>query len=157
MKKKIVMSFAFVLAIMFSFSFVFAQDSSDSMTVRVSVIESSVGISVPENVIFNNIAPGYLSERHDLEIVNIGTVDVEVTPELSSANPDDVFNNLVFQDTLSAPMDPLGVFKIDISRASYAGETRSENIYMYLDLTNYNSTGELLNHEAEVIFWATAK
>ncbi len=160
MKKKKLMSFVLALAMMFSLSLVLAADTSDSMNVRVSVMESSIGISVPESVIFEDLASGYMSARQDIDIANSGTVDIEVTPELAANDTMGVFDNLVFQDTLADPLDPLGVFKITIDKPDVAGDERIVDIYMYLDLTGFDSSefsGDLLNHEADVIFWATAK
>jgi hypothetical protein len=158
MNKKITTSFVVLMAMMFSFSLVLADNTSADMTVRVNFRSSSIGISVPSLITFDNIASGYLSERQDLDIVNTGTVDVEITPELDSSYDGDIFTNLVFQNVLADPMTDIGVFDFTIEKPTIAGETRTENIYMYLDLTEYsgNTSSNVDNHETDIVFWAVA-
>ena len=159
MEKKIVTLLA-VFMLMFSFSFVVAIDSDDdTMTVKVDVLESRIGISVPEEVRFHEIAPGYISEREDLDIENIGTVDIEVNTELDSSYNGTIFQHLAFRKILTDDLIGINNFDFDIMKPTIVGGTRSENIYMYLDLEGYSGDdleGDMLDHEAEVIFWALA-
>lgn len=155
MKSKILfLAFSFVL---FSSLLLVSAEESDSetMKVRVNFLKPTVGISVPNLVIYGDIAPGYLSERRDLEIENSGNVDVRITPELDNYEGD-IFTSLVFKNILDAPFTRIGDYFIDISRPSDVGGIRTEKIYMYLDLTSFsgNVSEEKLGHEANVTFFA---
>ncbi len=159
MKKKFLMSFVFLAMFMFSVGLVAADNSLGEMVVRVDLKASSVGIQVPETILFEDIAAGYLSERQDLSIVNTGTVDMEITPMLSANYTGDIFTNLVFQRILSDPMTDVGIFDFSIEKPTIAGDTRAENIYMFLDLQEYagDTSSNIDNHETEIVFWATAQ
>ena len=154
--KKVYLSLALCLCL--CFALVSAESSSnETMKVKVDVIKSTIGISVPSLIEYGNIAAGYLSDRKDIDIVNIGNVNVRVTPELNNYS-DDIFTHLVFKEVLDDPFTQIGDYYIDIERPSVVGETRTEGIYMYLDLTNYNTeiSQDMDNHEANVTFWAVS-
>ena len=149
------------LTLMFCFCFlmVFASagTSNETMVVKVDVIKSTIGISVPSLIEYGNIAAGYLSDRRDIDIINLGNVDVRVTPELDNYS-EDIFTHLVFKETLDDPFTQIGDYYLDIEKPSVVGETRTEGIYMYLDLTNYEEeiSQDMENHEANVTFWAVS-
>ena len=132
-------------------------DSSDVMSVEVDIFESTVGISVPERVDFGDIAKGYISERQDVDLTNTGTTDIVVTPELTDGT-EDIFSYLHFRRILEDPLTRIGFFEVEIERPASIGGERDQNVYMYLDLTNY--IGEITegetDHESEVTFWAMA-
>lgn len=153
--KKVFLTFVFCFC--FLLAFVSASTSNETMKVKVDVIKSTIGISVPSLIEYGNIAAGYLSERRDLDIINLGNVDVRVTPELDNYN-DDIFTHLVFKETLDDPFTQIGDYYLDIEKPSVVGETRTEGVYMYLDLTNYNDeiSQDMENHEANVTFWAVS-
>jgi len=140
---------------LFMLVFASAGSSNETMKVKVDVMKSTIGISVPSLIEYGNIAAGYLSERRDIDIVNLGNVDVRVTPELNKYN-DTIFTHLVFKEVLDDPFTQIGDYYIDIERPAIVGETRSENVYMYLDLTSYEgeTSVDIDNHEANVTFWA---
>jgi len=129
-------------------------DSNDTMTVKVNVLKSEISISVPSQVIFEDIAKGYLSERQDIDIDNTGTVDITVTPEVNDT--EGIFDYLVFQEVLSDPMINIRYFSLDIDKPSTIGGTKTEGIYLYLDLTEYDGEidMDMVDHESTVVFWA---
>jgi len=153
MKK--IMSVMLFVCLMFSFGFVVADDSG-TMTVKVNVLKSVVGISVPDEVVFPDIASGYLSERQDLDIENIGTVDISVSAELDGLYADTIFQHLAFRNILDDPLTEIRYFDFEILKPNTVGGTRSENIYMYLDLENYSGeiTEDMMDHETDVTFYA---
>lgn len=133
-------------------------NSSDIMTVEVNIFESSVGISVPDKVVFGDITKGYLSERQEVKLTNTGTTNIVVAPELVN-DSEEIFRYLSFKRVLDAPLTKIGFFEIEIEKPSVVGETRDQNVYMYLDLTDYLGEIEedVIGHESEVIFWAMKK
>ncbi|MBT4257879.1 hypothetical protein HOD88_01700 [archaeon] len=145
----------------FGFVFVFmgfataADNSSDVMTVEANIFESSVGINVPDRIAFGDIAKGYISERQSADISNTGTTDILITPELANSS-EEIFSYLSFREILDDPLTRVGFFDFEILRPATIGVAREENLYLYLDLTNYigEIEEEQMNHEAEVIFWA---
>ena len=155
MKNKI---FIFMILGIFIFSMAFSsalESTNDNMTVRADILQSEISISVPTEIIFQDITSGYISERKDLDIQNTGTVDIEVTPQLPNYTGE-IFDKLVFQEVLSDPLTQIEFFSFEIERPATVGGTRSMNLYMYLDLENYNEDieSDMLDHEAEVVFWA---
>jgi len=135
-----------------------AQDSNDTMVVRADIVKSSIGISVPESVFFGDITSGYISERQSVDINNIGTVDIRVVPELEEGYDGEYFDYLGFRKILDDPLEMIGYFEIEVEKPASVGGVRNQNVYMYLDLTDYPGEIEtnVDHHEAEVIFWAFA-
>jgi len=133
--------------------FVYA-DSSDDMVVKANVLETEISISVPDQVSFGNIAPGYTSERQEIEIVNDGTVDVGVSADLEEE--DDIFENIAFRRVLDDPLTKIDFFEIEIEKPSTVGDENEEDVYMYLDLSDYEGeeSGDMMGHNATVIFTA---
>ncbi len=154
MKIKILYSIC-IIAFLFSVGTVLAMDeNASSLTkVRVDVMESSIGISAPTLVVFEDIAPGYMTERQDLDIDNIGTVDISVTPMLEN-DTTDVFSNLAFRTVLTDPLLQIGDFSLDILKATTVGSIRTERVYMYLDLTAASDATSGDDIEADIVFWA---
>jgi len=136
MNRKILGLMIFVIFVFgLSFSIVSAE-ASETITVKANVLESVVSISVPDQILFPDVAPGYLSERADIEVINTGTIDVSISTELP-INYSGIFENLVFQNTLSDPMVNINFFDFDLLKPSIAGGTRADDVYMYLDLQEY--------------------
>ena len=138
--------------------FIQAIETSSSMTVSADIIGDQIGIDVTSNVDFGQISKGSISERQDINITNTGTVNIKVTPELSTNYSGDIFKYLSFQRVLSDPKNKIGNFSVSIDKPSTAGGTRVQKVYMYLDLTEYSGdiNENIENHQAEVIFWATS-
>lgn len=155
MKKHILISVVF--AFLFILTSTAYAESSDNMTVKVDVIKPNIGITVPSLVTFQEISTGYLSERQDLSISNTGTVDVQITPEISSDYNGSIFQNIAFKETLDDPLIKLGNYVLELLKPTEVGGTRTEKVYMYLDLTSYSGTIEqdMLDHKTQIIFWAT--
>lgn len=158
MKGKILslMVFGFVL---FGAVFTSAQASEETIF-SVNVLETEISISVPDRIIFNDIAAGYLSEDQGFELINSGTTDIQVTPSLDTNYNGTIFKNLKFDTVKTNPeMTKIGVFNVEVSRPTIPGGVREQQMYAWLDLTQYseeiNETME--NHEATVIFTATQK
>lgn len=155
MKFKNTLSIAFIFSIFLFAGFVSAADS-DEMLVKVNVLETEVSISVPESMVFEDIAQGYLSERKELNIKNIGTVDVDVTMDLDESYEGTIFQNIAFRKILSDPLIYIRYFNFEIEKPEVVGGERDEGIYMYLDLSEYEEeiTTTMIDHEATVIFTA---
>ncbi len=148
--KKLIGIFVFCFLIM-GIGFVTAQ-ATDVLTVKTTVLESVVGISVPENVLFQDIAPGYISERQDVEISNDGTVDVSISPELDVGYTG-IFENVGFRSILTDPVSTINNFDFEIVKPTIPGGTREDTIYMYLDLEDY--TGNVTGYqETQITFIA---
>lgn len=155
MKSKILLLATFMILVsMMVFSSAEGSES-EIMKVKVNFLKPTVGISVPDLVLFGDIAPGYLSERRDLDIVNLGNVDVRVTPELEDYDGD-IFTNLAFKEVLDDPLIKIGNYYLDLPRPTEIGGTRMESVYMYLDLTRFdgNCSEDIIGHEANVTFFA---
>lgn len=148
--------FAFVFAIMIlGVGFASAADSAtDSLTVKANVLAEEISLSVPDEIIFQDIAPGYLSEKQSLEVSNTGTVDISVSAALDESYVDDVFTNLGFRKVLSDDLTNIRYFDFDVMKPAVVGGERTEGIYMYLDLVDYAGAIAEADHSAEVIFTA---
>ena len=144
-----------IVALLFSISGVLAIEGSnrESTKVRIDVIESNIGISVPDLIIFEDTALGYITERQDIDINNVGTVDISVTPMLEN-DTSDVFTNLRFRNTLTEDLSKVGEFSVKILKAATVGSVRTERIYMYLDLTEVPAITIGNDIEADLVFWA---
>jgi len=127
-------------------------EATDTLTVKTTVLESIVSLSVPENILFQDIASGYLSERQDVEVANDGTVDISISPELSSGYTG-IFEDLGFRGILTDPISTINNFDFEIMRPTIPGETREDTIYMYLNLEDY--TGNVTGYqETQITFIA---
>ena len=135
-----------------------AAEITDSMLVTADVVGDVLGIEVTSEVDFGEISKGSISSRKDINITNTGTVNIRVTPEISEDYSGEIFNYLSFQRVLSDPKKKIGNFSVDIDKPSSSGGIRTQKVYMYLDLTDYSGDimGDLEDHQAEVIFWATS-
>ena len=155
MKAKKLLGIIFVFGIFLFAGFVGASDS-DEMLVKVNVLETEVSISVPEEVVFGDIAQGYLSERQEIEINNLGTVDVDVSMDLDESYTGSIFQNIAFRKVLADPLIYIRYFNFEILKPEMVGGERGEEVYMYLDLTEYEEeiTTTMIDHEATVVFTA---
>lgn len=155
MNKKILSLFMFGFFIL-AMGFVNAEDVNDTMVVKANVLKSVVSISVPDEVIFQDIAKGYISERIDLDILNIGTIDVSVTPELTIGYNESVFDYISFRNVLTDDLMKIRYFDFEIVKPDTVGGEKIEDIYMYLDLEEYAGEIEIdmIDHQTEIVFWA---
>ncbi len=134
---------------------IISADESDEMLVKVNVLETEVSISVPDQVSFGNIAPGYLSERRDLDIINDGTVDVSISADLDESYDGEIFENLAFRRILDDPLTSIDFFEVEVAKPASVGGERTQNVYAYLDLSDYEEEiSIMMDHNATVIFTA---
>jgi len=132
-------------------------DSSATMLVSADIVGDVIGIEVTEAVDFGELSRGSISDRRDINVTNMGTVNIVVTPELNEEYSGGIFDYLSFQRVLADPKKKIGNFSISIDKPSSTSGSRTQKLYMYLDLTEYPGAieGTLEDHQAEVIFWAT--
>ena len=159
MKKLICLSLCLVLIGSISAIVYDESDENDVMIVQADILKSEVGIKVPDNVVIGEIAKGYISDRQDIDIENTGTTDISVIPLIEDTQEnqtESIFDYLSFQETLSSDMIKIGSFEMEIEKPSNVGGTRTEGIYMYLDLTEYDGeiSESLIGHKSNVTFWA---
>ncbi|HLD54999.1 MAG TPA: hypothetical protein VJB35_01940 [Candidatus Nanoarchaeia archaeon] len=129
---------------------------SDSMNIKADILKSSVSINVPDNITFEQITKGYLSERKDLNIENTGTTDINVIPLLEENYTEGIFDHISFKKTLSANLTRIGNFEFEIKKPTTMGGIKTEGIYMHLDLTGFEGEiqNDLIGHNTNIIFWA---
>ena len=158
MKNKIIGLFIlgiFILGVGFASALTYDDsEGSDSMLIKVDVMQSTVSISVPDNLIIENMALGYLSEMQGFDIVNSGTTDIQVIPELSDSTNSELFSNLAFRRIQLDELVKIGFFDVEIEKPKSVGETRAQNIYAQLDLTEYDGDYTEGENNATVIFTA---
>jgi len=156
MKKNLTLiSLMLGVMLLVSMTGVVCADSSDDMLVKVNVLETEVSISVPDQVIFEDIAQGYLSEKQSVDITNEGTVDVSVSADLAESYSGDIFQNLAFKENVDDPLTNIRYFEFEIEKPTKVGGERDEMIHMYLDLSDYDEEiTEMIDHNATVIFTA---
>lgn len=126
----------------FGFSFVKAS-SSGIMNVTAHVSALEVGITVPNNLSFDNITCGYW-QRQNITITNTGNVNITVTPTLENYSGE-LFNNLGFNENSpglpksdSTPSGfKIGNYSFGMDKPYPIGSTVSKKLYVYLDLTKY--------------------
>jgi hypothetical protein len=128
----------------------------DVMIVNADILASTIGIDVPNNVEFGEITKGYISDRQDLDIKNTGTTDITVIPTLDESYDGGIFDYISFQKTLSEDLKKIGSFEFEIEKPNQIGGTKTQGIYMYLDLEEFNGeiSSDLPGHNTNVTFWA---
>lgn len=160
MKKNILGLFilgVFILGLSFASAITYDNsDSVDEMLVKVNIHSSTVSISVPDNLVLEDIAPGYISDEERITIVNTGTTDVQVIPELGSSNNTEIFEKLGFKTTLSDDLVGIGFFGLEILKPTKVGEENSEYVYAQLDLVAYEGeiSEDQLEYNTTIIFTA---
>ena len=135
----------------------FVSANSDEMVLTVDVLATEVGIDVPDRLPFPDIASGYISEAQGFDLVNTGTTNIRVIPSLDESYNGTIFQNLMFDTVKTNPqMVDIDVFDVEVLRPTEAGGTRDQQMYAWLDLTEYtDSIDETLEkHETTLIFTA---
>jgi len=150
MKKLYAFAFAFLILGM---GFASAA-STDTLKVKTNVLAEEVSISVPDEIVFQDIAPGYISEKQEMSVVNMGTVDVSVSAELDALYEGDIFTNLGFKRVLADELTNIRYFDFEVMKPTTVGGEKSEGIYMYLDLVDYSGDTAEADHSADIIFTA---
>ncbi len=157
MKKLVILSLCLILISGASALVYDGAEDDDIMTVEADVFASIVGIDVPSNVEFGEIAKGYRSERQDLDIENTGTTDISVIPALDEDYNENIFDYISFSETAADDgLTKIGSFEFEIEKPNTIGGTREERIYMYLDLEEFEGeiSSDLPEHNTNVTFWA---
>lgn len=135
----------------------FVSANTDNMVMTVDVLATEVGINVPDRLPFPDIASGYISEAQGFQLVNTGTTNVRVTPTIDDSYDGTIFQNLKFDTVKTDPqMVDIDVFDVEVLRPKDAGGTREQQLYAWLDLTEYKGdvNETLEDHEATLIFTA---
>jgi hypothetical protein len=156
MKKLVVLSLCLILIGSASAIVYNEAESEDVMIVEADILASSVGIDVPDNVEFGDIAKGYISDRQDIDIKNTGTTDISVIPLLDENYNEGIFDYISFQKTLSDDFKRIGSFEVEIEKPASIGGTKIQGIYMYLDFTEFEGeiASDLMGHNTNITFWA---
>lgn len=130
--------------------------ADDVMVVEADVLETTTGIDVPSSVEFGEITKGYISDQQDVNIENTGTTDITVIPELDEGYTGEIFEYISFKRVLADDLTKIGSFEFEIEKPSNIGGTRTQGIYMYLDLTEFEDdiSSDLMEHNTNVTFWA---
>jgi hypothetical protein len=134
---------------------------SESTTIYVDVLNFTdiISIQVPSEINLSTVTKNNpVSDDIKITINNTGNIAVTITPELKS--PDEIFENLVLQERKSGNLSTeylIGNFSLDIDSPGTSG-LEDEYFYMWLDLTDYtNKTQNLLDHSAEIVFYAVSQ
>ncbi|MDA3837234.1 MAG: hypothetical protein PF542_06460 [Nanoarchaeota archaeon] len=128
--------------------------NSSSMFVKVNVLESTVSISVPNNLLIKDMAAGYMSIEQGFDIINTGTTDIQVIPELSDSTSSEFFSNLGFKRVQADDLTKVGFFDVEILKPTIVGGERAQNVYAQLDLTEYDGNITTGENNATIIFTA---
>lgn len=156
MKKLVILSLCLVLIGSMNALVYDGAEDEDVMSIQADILETTVGINVPSNAEFGEVTKGYVSERQDIDIENTGTTDINVIPVLNGNYSGEYFNYIFFQETLSSELQAIGSFELEIEKPNSIGGTRTEDIYMYLDLTEFEEDipNDVIGHNANITFWA---
>ena len=158
MKSKV---FGLMIFGIFLFGMVFSTVSAantDHMNVTVDILATETSISVPDRIIFGDIAAGYLSDEEGFELTNLGTTDITVTPTLDDSYTGTIFQNLKFDTVKTDPeLEEIGAFDVEVLKPTIAGGKRTQQLYAWLDLTDYEDSinDPMEDHEATIVFTAT--
>jgi hypothetical protein len=124
-----------------------------------------VGIEVPDHISLGNVSKeDPLSDEKTIRINNTGKVNITVTPKLQDED-EEIFSHLYFRTMKSSTLHPelnipyiIGEYSIDIEKPSSGNTKRSKDIYVRLNLTEFNGNlrEDLIGYQKEIIFFAMA-
>lgn len=127
---------------------------SEKSVFEANVLAPIVKVEIPTRVFLGNVTPGFDGERVKVEVENVGTTAVTITPQLE-AGSEDVFGGLMFARRTTEPWQKIGQFSLKLDRPSSPGKTEKDYFYTKIDLSSYR--GEIkqdkLGAKANVIFW----
>lgn len=138
--------------------------ANDVLRVNVDIMAfpEVVMIDVPDIIDLGNVTVGFETKptsNDKIYIKNKGTMNVTVKPRLSNLS-DPIFQNIYFTKRLSGENHNylrIGEFEIDLPWSGELGEDYEDYVYMKLDLKDSNNIpNDLIDHQAEVIFYAVA-
>jgi hypothetical protein len=153
----------------FCINIISADDLNNTMIVQANIIGfrnnvsyEGIAIQVPDFVDLGNVTNDEpVSKEKTVYINNTGSVDIIVTPELSDPN-EGIFRYLFFR-SYKQSSDPeknkyynIGDYSLNISKPSTGSTVRKAQCYMVLNLTDFSApiTQDLIEHQAEITFWA---
>jgi len=158
----------FSLALLTIFLFVFmlfgfyVVSASDVITFRADVYKfpEIVSVEVPNEIDFGKVMEGYsveLNSSQKIDIVNTGTVNISVRPELVDGN-DIIYDNLYFRRVQSDDWERIGDYRIEIPWSGQVDKNVTKDIYAKLDLTSLKGVvgSDLLGYEGRVRFVAVS-
>lgn len=149
-------TFFALFLILFIISSVCAEEQEAArMVVEANIFAPIIKISVSEHIFLGNLTKGYSGDRFRVEVNNTGTVDVVLTPKLSSGS-NKIFENLFLARRTTEEFLPIGRFNISIAKPSDIGKVKSDYFYIKMDLSNYKDEirNDKLGEKAEIVFWA---
>lgn len=155
MKEKIFSVFAICVALL-GIGLVNAA-GTESSEIITTVHPSVINISVPDEIIIPDIAPGYNSGDIGFDIVNVGTQDISISTELDHFYGGDIYTNLFFKEDLSDVAVNVNDFTFNLARPTIVGTDRLERIFVSLNLTEMDSSlvsETLENYTTDIIFTA---
>jgi len=179
MHKHILFRLILLIFLIFLGSFVYLEDTgaqaetNDSMAVEVNLFgfgnESEVpevGIEVPDYVFLGNVSrDDPLSDEKTIQINNTGKTNIIVTPRLRD-DGEEIFQWLYFRTMktsqnhteLTIPYK-IGDYSVVIEKPSSGNTKRSKNIYMRLNLTEFdgNLREDIIGYQKEIIFFAMSE
>lgn len=147
------------LGILFSsVGFISAANVQETSTIIVSIYPQEVSISVPDEILFPDLAPGYISPEVGFNIINDGTEDITISGSI--AYDDDIItaNRLLLKKNLVDNLTMSEEFSFEILKPTLVGGTRTEKIFAVFDLTDVNAdfSEPLINQTHDLTFTAMA-
>lgn len=148
-------------------------ETNATMTIEANILgfgnESEipeVGIEVPDYVFLGNVSRNDpLSDEKKININNTGKVNITVTPKLRD-NDEEIFGYLYFRTMKASQTHPelnipykIGEYSIEIEKPSSGNTKRAKDIYMRLNLTDFegNLREDIIGYQKEIIFFAMSK
>jgi hypothetical protein len=117
--------------------------SNSTIKISANLVEPIAMINIsPNNIFLGEVTRGYETDFKNITIMNIGTMDVKLSPILES-NSDAIFQNLKFASSSCSSWSNVSHWNSSIishskNYTNKGGETY--NFCIKLDLTDYNST-----------------
>jgi len=132
------------------------QLQNSSLKVSVNLTEPFAMVSIsPGEINLGEITRDYESEPRNISVVNIGTMDVKISPVLDDSS-DEVFNYIKLSSASCSSWTSLGKWNSSIISHSQNYSSRNGEVYnfcMKLDLTNYTKTITPRNPSTNLIIW----
>lgn len=156
MKKRMLFFALFILAGLFLVSAY--EGKSPEMNVTANILAPEISIRVPDVLDFGNVKVGYDSGIKNIIVYNTGDIKVRITTAL--ANPSEsIFNYTKFRKSNLTTWYKIGSsYSFTIDKPLEVGGEMEQSLDFMLDLSDFTEeiNENILNHEAEIIFWATA-
>lgn len=147
------------LGILFSsVGLISAAPIEETSTVVVSIYPQEISISVPDEIVFPDIAPGYMSPEVGFDIINDGTEDITIVGMIDVGDDLITTDRLFFKENLVDNLTMSELFEFDILKPTLVGGSRTEKIFAVLDLTDLETdiSAPLINQTYDLTFTAMA-